>query len=241
MTSSTPLDYSQGQAAIHGAVFREPSRSWYQLIYRDYRRYIATEETAFRTVVCSQGFWASSLYRLERAMVLSVRPAPLRRVIRIGLSVFQKFIEIVTVGIAIPPECEIGEGLYIGHHGTIILPAHGSLGKNCNIAQGVTIGLGGKGESRGAPRIGNRVFIGTNAVVAGKITVGDDVMICAGSVVTRSVPPRAVMAGNPGRPVSYDGSFDHVVFDGMEQDPGRQANLALRGQPDKPASGAPAI
>jgi serine O-acetyltransferase len=113
------------------------------------------------------------------------------------------------------------------------LPAHGSLGTNCNLAHGVTIGLAGRGERRGAPKLGNRVFVGTNAVVVGKITIGDDVMIGAGSVVTTSVPPRGVVLGNPARVVSFDGSFDHIAYDGMDTDPERLESLALRGVPPK--------
>ncbi len=49
-------------------------------------------------------------------------------------------------------------------------------------------------------------------------------MICAGSVVMRNVAPRAVVVGNPARVVSFDGSFDHVVYDGVEHDADRQAS-----------------
>ena len=55
-------------------------------------------------------------------------------------------------------------------------------------------------------------------------------MICAGSVVTRSVPARAVVMGNPARVVSYDGSFDYVLYDGMwKSDADRIASLAAVG------------
>ena len=73
------------------------------------------------------------------------------------------------------------------------------IGTGSLVAQNVTIGTAGKGESRGAPTIGNRVFIGTHSVIVGKIQIGEDAMICAGSVVTRSVAPRAVLVGNPAR------------------------------------------
>jgi serine acetyltransferase len=62
-------------------------------------------------------------------------------------------------------------------------------------------------------------------VIVGRITIGDDAVICAGSVVNRSVPARAVMMGNPARVVSYDGSFDYVYYDGMDVDPARRASL----------------
>jgi serine acetyltransferase len=61
-------------------------------------------------------------------------------------------------------------------------------------------------------------------VIVGRIDVGEDAMICAGSVVTRPVPPRAVVVGNPARVISYEGSFEHVVYDGMHVDEERLAS-----------------
>jgi serine O-acetyltransferase len=128
-------------------------------------------------------------------------------------------------GVEIPPECDIGEGLYIGHHGTIIFPVHGRIGRNCNIGHCVTIGMAGKGERRGAPVIGDRVFIGDMVNILGQISIGSDAVICSGAVVTRNVPPKGVMMGNPAKLVSYEGSFDDVAYDGMETDPERIAAL----------------
>jgi len=47
--------------------------------------------------------------------------------------------------------------------------------------------------------IGNRVFIGADSVVMPGVNIGDDVIVGANSTVTRSVPPRAVVAGAPAR------------------------------------------
>ena len=44
--------------------------------------------------------------------------------------------------------------------------------------------------------------------------IGDDAVICPGSFVTRSVPAGAVVAGNPAKVVSYEGSFETIVYDG---------------------------
>ena len=82
---------------------------------------------------------------------------------------------------------------------------------DCNLSQGVTIGIGGRGERRGVPRVGDRVYFGPGAKVFGPIVVGDDVAIGANSVVNRDVPPRAVAVGVPFRVVSLEGSFDLVV------------------------------
>lgn len=191
---------------------------WWRHIYRDFRRYRVTADPALRTVFLTQGFWASCVYRVSRAALLRTRLA------RPFIAIAQKLVEIVT-GISLPPQCEIGEGLYIGHYGSIIVSPPSRVGHNCSLAQNVTVGVAGSGENRGAPVIGNRVFIGAHSIIVGRITVGDDAVICAGSVVTRSVPARAMVMGNPARVVSYDGSFDYVFYDGMDADPARKASL----------------
>jgi maltose O-acetyltransferase len=50
--------------------------------------------------------------------------------------------------------------------------------------------------------IGSRVYVGARAVILPGVTIGDDAIVGAGSVVTRDVPPRTVVAGNPARVVS---------------------------------------
>jgi len=52
--------------------------------------------------------------------------------------------------------------------------------------------------------------IGANATILPGITIGQNAMIGAGSVVTRSVPPNAVVAGNPARIVRYHDSPTHI-------------------------------
>ena len=192
--------------------------SWWRHVYRDFRRYRVTADPALRTVFLTQGFWASSIYRVSRAGLLRTRLA------RPFIALAQKVIEVIT-GISLPAACEIGEGLYIGHYGSIIVDPICRIGHNCSLAQNVTVGIAGTGENRGAPVIGNRVFVGAHSIIVGRITVGDDAVICAGSVVTRSVPARAVVMGNPARVVSYEGSFDYVFYDGMDTDAARRASL----------------
>jgi serine O-acetyltransferase len=191
---------------------------WWRHVYRDFRRYRVTADAALRTIFLTQGFWASCVYRVSRAMVGRAS------ITRPLAALAQKAVEIIT-GISLPPRCEIGDGLYIGHYGSIILSPDARIGHNCSLAQNVTMGVAGGGEDRGAPTIGNRVFIGAHSVIVGRITIGDDVVVCAGSVVNRSIPARAVVMGNPARVVSYDGSFDYILYDGMDVDPARRASL----------------
>jgi serine O-acetyltransferase len=199
---------------------------WCELLRRDYRRYRTAGRSALATICLSQGFWASCVYRACHALVDRVPGGALRAVAKTLAAVLQKVIEIIT-GICLPRDAEIGGGLYLPSFGAIIL-ARSSIGENCTIEQNVTLGIAGRGHERGLPTIGNRVFIGAGAMIVGKITIGDDAYIFPGSVVTRSVPPRAVVMGYPARLSSYAGSFDWIVYDGMEHDPQRREALEHR-------------
>jgi serine O-acetyltransferase len=196
---------------------------WCRLLYQDYRRYRAAGHGAFATIFLAQGFWANCVHRSFHALINSLPPGPLRSVAKTLGAVVQKVVEIAT-GICIPNKTEVGAGLYFPRFGAIIL-SHGSIGANCTIEQNVTLGIAGRGDERGHPTIGNRVFIGAGSMIVGKITVGDDAYIFPGSVVTRSVPPRAAVMGYPAKIVSYDGSFDWIAYDGMEHDAERREAL----------------
>jgi serine O-acetyltransferase len=178
-------------------------------------------------IAFTQGFWASSVYRLSHWAVTRLQIPYLRGLVHAGCVVLQKFVELVA-GISIPATCNLGPGIYIGHFGGIFIDAECRVGRNCNLSQGVTLGQGGRGEAHGVPVLGERVHVGANAIVLGKITIGDDAVIGAGAVVMNSVPPRGVAVGNPARVVSNDGSFEFVNYDGMQDDPARQQALEAK-------------
>ena len=47
--------------------------------------------------------------------------------------------------------------------------------------------------------IGDYVYIGSNALIMPGVTIGNNVLVAAGSVVTKSIPSNSVVAGNPAR------------------------------------------
>ena len=51
------------------------------------------------------------------------------------------------------------------------------MGKNSNIHRGILIGQTNREGRQGTPVIGNEVWIGINAAIVGKVTIGDDVLI----------------------------------------------------------------
>jgi len=100
-------------------------------------------------------------------------------------------------GIQIPPQTRIGRGLLFGHFGTIIINPKAIIGENCNISAGAVIGASSRGYRKGAPKIGNNVWIGVNAIVVGKISVGNNVLITPGSYVNIDIPSNSLVIGNP--------------------------------------------
>lgn len=100
-------------------------------------------------------------------------------------------------GIEIPWTTSIGKGLYLGHAYNITVNPAAVIGCNCNLHRGVLIGQANRGSKKGAPVIGDRVWIGVNAAVVGGITIGDDVLIAPNAYVNCNVPSHSVVFGNP--------------------------------------------
>lgn len=92
---------------------------------------------------------------------------------------------------------QIGKGLYLGHAHNISVNPNAIIGDNCNLNKGVTIGAENRGSRKGAPVLGNRVWVGANATVVGRITIGDDVLIAANTFVNMDVPSHSLVIGNP--------------------------------------------
>ncbi len=99
-------------------------------------------------------------------------------------------------GLEITANNQIG-GIYIGHAYNITINSRAKIGCNCNIHKGAVIGQANRGKRKGYPTIGNRVYIGINSVIVGKVTIGDDVMIAPNSFVNVDIPSYSVVFGNP--------------------------------------------
>jgi serine O-acetyltransferase len=123
-------------------------------------------------------------------------------------------------GFDISPTTSIGPGLYIGHFGGVVISPYAVLGSNINIAQGVTIGAASRGPRTGAPTLEDRVWVGANAIIVGKVTIGREALIAPGAYVNFDVPPESVVLGNPGKVVSNSGSRGYVnrTMDDLQND-----------------------
>jgi serine O-acetyltransferase len=113
-------------------------------------------------------------------------------------------------GFDISPTTTIGSGLYLGHFGGIVISPYAILGSNINITKGAVIGAESRGPRVGAPTIEDRVWIGANAIIVGKVTIGTEALIAPGAFVNFDVPAKAIVLGNPGKVVSNSGSSGYV-------------------------------
>ncbi len=114
-------------------------------------------------------------------------------------------------GIQIAARTPISEGLCIRHFGTIIVNPRTSIGKNCNIHQGVTIGQTNRGKTVGVPVIGDSVWMGPNAVIVGGIRIGNNVLIAPNSYVNFDVPDNSVVSGNPATVLSRENATEGYI------------------------------
>ena len=118
----------------------------------------------------------------------------------------------------IPYTAEIGKGLIIIHFGRLILSPETKIGSNCNLFTGVTIGSTTRGEKKGVPIIGDRVWIGPNAVIVGKVKIGNNVLIAANSYVNFDVPDNSIVIGNPGKIKSSTNATESYICQTWEND-----------------------
>ena len=104
-------------------------------------------------------------------------------------------------GIEIHPGAVIGKRLFIDHGMGIVIGETTTIGNNCTIYHGVTLGGTGKDKYKRHPDLGDNVIVGCGAKVLGPIKVGDNVKIGANSVVLKEVPENSTVVGIPGKVV----------------------------------------
>ncbi len=104
---------------------------------------------------------------------------------------------------------EVGKNFFANYNCTILDVAKVTIGDNCQMAPNVAIYTAGHPihpmsrnslyEYGKEVTIGDNVWIGGNTVICPGVHVGNNVVIGAGSVVTRDIPDWTVAAGNPCR------------------------------------------
>lgn len=90
---------------------------------------------------------------------------------------------------------DIGRSFKINHGVGSVIGARCKIGENCTIHQNCTIG----DRKGGRPTIGNNVIIYAGSMILGDISIGDNCIIGANTVVTCDCPSNSVIVGTPGK------------------------------------------
>jgi serine O-acetyltransferase len=145
----------------------------------------------------SQGFWALAVHRLGNWR-MGVEPRIARAPLSLIYRTLNKFIE-WNCGIKLSYTVRVGRRVRIWHFGGLVLGAR-EIGDDVHIRHNTTLGVVRRGDPRTMkPSIGDRVDIGTGAVIAGAVTIGHDSVVGANAVVLEDVPPRSLAVGVPAR------------------------------------------
>lgn len=106
---------------------------------------------------------------------------------------------------------EIGNNTYL-NGGTIDCSYNISIGNDCAIADGVQImdnSWHSVYSSAGEVKIGNKVWLATNAMILPGVTIGNGAIVAAGAVVTKDVPAKCMVAGVPARVIKENVEWRH--------------------------------
>lgn len=170
---------------------------------------VEPDKSLLMVLLTKEGLWAIAEYRFNHWVHYDIKTPVIRHLLKFLGAIAHKIITLLT-HIELPKETHIGQGLYIPHAGSIVLHPHVSIGESCTLSHEVTIGEGGRGEHKGWPQLGSRVYVAPGAKIFGAITIGNDVAVGANAVVNRSFEDEAVVVGIPAKVVSYKGSADFI-------------------------------
>lgn len=163
--------------------------------FRDLRRHIREDyevnnQSRRKWTPATPGFQAIFVYRVG-VWCNSIRPRVLRVPVRILYRLANLFVRNV-YGIELSATTYVGRRLRIVHQHGIVVHQTAVIGDDCLLRQGCTIGAAGEGPR--PPVLGNRVKVGVGAVIAGPVTIGDDVNIGPNAVVMTNVAPGSIVA-----------------------------------------------
>ncbi|MEO8440597.1 MAG: serine acetyltransferase [Spartobacteria bacterium] len=148
----------------------------------------------FAVIVYRFGFWAYSI------------KIPVIRQLLIAAYLIIDVVCMIVTGIKIQRESIIGPGLVI-HCFSCIHVLVKLMGHSCTINQGVSLA---NIRGSGRPTIGNNVYFGAGCRVLGNVVIGDNVVVCANSLVMSDVPSGCTVLGVPARIISRESTSPYL-------------------------------
>jgi serine acetyltransferase len=185
----------------------EDVRLYHRLRYPDRQ---LTAASRLSLMLTSRGLWQLLVHRVQFSLHARRRQARSRHPGWLALAYLMTPFEILIKVIAkceLLPTTQLDRGIYLSDRGHVMLGAR-HIGRGSVIHHNVTIGV--DTATGGLPQIGENVWIGPESIIFGAITIGEGSTVLEGSVLTRSVPARTVVQGNPARVVRRD--FDNSAL-----------------------------
>lgn len=160
----------------------------------DKKRQLAADEDGFLGTLLQRGTLAVVVYRFGR-FAGDTRTPVVGFVLTGCYWVLFYLIQMFT-GIRILPYSKIGSRFVVRNHTGIFVVAE-SIGSDFTVCEGVTVG-NVRGKSH-LPILGDNVYLEPGCKVLGEVTIGDNVVVRANSLVISDVPSNSIAIGNPAR------------------------------------------
>lgn len=92
-------------------------------------------------------------------------------------------------GFDLPKKAVIGKNIRFNHRGLgTVISANARIEDNIWIEHHVTLGMKMNGKEAGAPTVKSGVFLGAYSIILGNVTIGENSIIGAGTIVLNDVP-----------------------------------------------------
>ncbi len=101
--------------------------------------------------------------------------------------------------IDIHPNATLKSGIMLDHGTGLVIGETASVGHNCSILHGVTLGGSGKRGVDRHPKVNDGVLLGAGATLLGNINIGEGCQVGAGTLVIDDLPPHSVAVGVPSK------------------------------------------
>ncbi|MFK5971034.1 MAG: serine O-acetyltransferase [Candidatus Marithrix sp.] len=157
----------------------------------------------FEVILCYPGVLALLLHRLSHLLWCW----KLKLLARLLSNISRLF-----TGIEIHPGATIGRRFFIDHGMGVVIGETATIGNDCTLYHGVTLGGTSWEKGKRHPTLGNDVVIGAGAKILGPIEIGNGVRIGSNAVVVKPIPDGATVVGVPGRIViNYKNHHKHAL------------------------------
>jgi len=164
----------------------------YTTIYKTI--YIHITIYKYNSVLYHQGFHALVCYRLGHRLWQAKRT---------GLAYYMQSTVSRKYSADIHPAARLGKAIHLRATAGVVIGETAVIGDDVSILEGVTLGGTGKESGDRHPKLANGVLVEHAASILGNIQVGEGSIISSRSIVTKPVPPLAIMSGVPAKVIGY--------------------------------------